>query len=184
MSHFQANLDLLRTVSEPLAAKMEIFHATNGEPLSFAGFTLEPARNGELTAKYSSEEHSFYLHSPYDPQREAEQFSASVLEQMPESSFTIFFGMGLGYGTLEAIRHLPAKHRVMVFEPHWELFYLAFCHCDLSLLLTRPLTTVSCEPSMQGAMMSYMNLFEMAGFSGVRLVSNLAFERLPQAALL
>jgi hypothetical protein len=181
MSHFQANLDLLHKVSEPLAAKMEAFHATTGEPLSFAGFTLEPARNGALTIKYSDEERSFYLHSPYDPQREAEQFADSVLEQMPDASFTIFFGMGLGYGTLEAIRRLPSKHRVMIFEPHWELFYLAFCHCDLSVLLTRPLTTVSCEPSMQGAMMSYMNLFELAGFSGVRLVSNAVFERLPQA---
>lgn len=182
MSHYQGNLDLLRRVSEPLAAKIEAFHAVTGEPLDFAGFTIEPARNGMLTAKYSNEDgRSFYLHSAYDPQREAEQYAERALEQAPDSSFTIFFGAGLGYGVLEAIRRLPAKHRVMVFEPHWELFYLAFCHNDLSLLLTRPLTTVSCEPSMQGAMMSYMNLLELAGFSGVRLISNQAFERLPQA---
>lgn len=181
MSHFQANLELLGKVSAPLAAKMAEFHDKTGEPLSFAGFSLEPARTGELTAKYSDEQCSFYVHSPYDPQREAEQFSSRVLEHMPDASFTIFFGMGLGYGTLEAIRRLPDKHRVMVFEPHWELFYLAFCHCDLSLLLTRPLTTVSCEPNLQGAMMSYMNLFELAGFNGVRLVSNPVFDRLPQA---
>jgi hypothetical protein len=181
MPHFQSNLELLRKVGEPLAAKMEAFHAATGEPLSFAGFTVEPSRTGALTAKYGADGHNFYLHSPYDPQREAEQFAAQALEQAPEASFSIFFGFGLGYGALEAIRRLPEKHRVMVFEPHWELFYLAFCHMDLSLLLTRPLTTVSCEPSMQGAMLSYMNLLELAGFTGVRLVSNPAFERLPQA---
>lgn len=181
MSFFQSNLDLLRKVSEPLAAKMDVFHSVHGEPLNFAGFTLEPARNGALTVKCVDEERNFYLHSPYDPQREAMQFADAALAQAPESSFTIFFGLGLGYGVLETITRLPAKHRVMVFEPHWELFYLAFCHRDLSLLLTRPFTTVSCEPSMQGAMLSYMNLFELASFTGVRLVSNSVFERLPQA---
>jgi hypothetical protein len=181
MSRFETNLRLLRQASEPLAARMEAYHELTGEPTQMAGFSLEPSRSGVPTVRYSADGQSFFLHSPYDPLREAEQFASRPLSDETDANFAVFFGMGLGYGVLAAIRNLPADNRVFVFEPHWELFYLAFCQTDLSPLLTRPLTTLTCEPSVQGAMMNYLNLFELAAFRGVRLISNPVFDRLPQA---
>ncbi|MBN2083099.1 motility associated factor glycosyltransferase family protein [bacterium] len=181
MSQFAQNLELLRKASEPLAARMEAYHDSVGEPRELNGFMIEPARSGELTVKYTNDEHSFYLHSPYDPLQEAQQYSTGQLKDAGKGNFIVFFGMGLGHGVKEVIASLPDNDRVLVFEPHWDLFYLAFCHTDLAWLLTRDKTTITCDPSVQGALLQYMNLFELAGFKGVKLFSNAAFERLPAA---
>jgi len=181
MSQFAHNLELLRKASEPLAARMDAHHDKVGEPRELNGFALETARSGDLTVKYTNEEHSFYLHSPYDPLQEAQQYANGQLQDSGEGNFVVFFGMGLGHGAKEIISSLSDEDRVLIFEPHWDLFYLAFCHTDLAWLLTRDRTTITCDPSVQGAMLQYMNLFELAGFKGVKLFSNAAFERLPAA---
>jgi len=181
MSHFKSNLELLWKVSEPLAAKMEAYYDNVGAPTKIGMFNLEPSRGELTTVRYENGEQSFFLHSPYDPAREAEQYAKAALEGAGDGNFNVFFGMGLGYGVQEVLRQLPADHRAFVFEPHWDLFYLAFCHADLSTMLTRPQTTVTCDPSVQGAMTQYMNLFELASFKGVRMFSNPTFDRLPGA---
>jgi hypothetical protein len=182
MSHFAANLELLRKVSEPLAARLLDYHQTAGEPTTLGRFAVEPARSGDLTLRCTSEGSEIFVHSPYDPLREAQQYAELQLRENADGNYAVFFGFGLGYGVQELLRRLPADHRVLVFEPHFEVFYLAFCHCDLSTLLTRNLTTFTCDPSIQGAMMTYLNLFELASFTGVRFFSSEAFNRLPTAA--
>jgi len=181
MSHFAANLELLRRSSEPLAARLEAYHDKVGDPTELGGFAVEPARSGALTLSFQRDGRKIYIHSPYDPQREAEQYAEGQLREAGSGNFTVFFGMGLGFGMQEVLSRLPAENRVLVFEPHFELFYLAFCHVDLSTLLTHNQTTVTCDSSIQGAMMMYMNMFELATFSGVQFFSNPAFEVLPQA---
>ncbi len=180
-SYFAQNLEALRRTSESLADRLLAYHDEAGEPLSLGPFTVETGRSGEPTVKCEDQERNFYLHSPYDPASEAEQYATRVLDDDQPGNFAVFFGMGLGYGVRDVLGKLSADTRALVFEPHWELFYLAFCHTDLSWLLTRDKTTVTCDPSVQGAMMQYMNLFELAGFTGIRLFSNPAFERLPNA---
>lgn len=181
-SHFVANLEALRRTSESLAARLQAYHEEAGEPLSLGPFTIEQGRSGLPTVKCLDEERSFYLHSPYDPELEATQYAARAVDNGQDGNLAVFFGMGLGYGVRELLDQLDPDTRAFVFEPHWELFYLAFCHSDLSWLLTRDKTTITCDPSVQGAMMQYMNLFELASFTGIRLYSNPAFERLPAAA--
>lgn len=181
MSHYESNLELIRKWSEPLAIRMESYHEQLGEPTTIGGFALEPSRSGLPTVKFTGGEQAFYVHSPYDPQHEAEQYAAQLMEKATDGNFAVFFGMGLGYGAHELCKHLPESTRILVFEPHWQLFYLAFLHTDLEWLLDRPNSTLSCDPSVQGALMQYMNLFELAGFTGVQLFSNPAFERLPAA---
>jgi hypothetical protein len=180
MSHYEANLELLRKSSEELALRIENHHAQVGIPTTQANFAVEPARNGMPTIRVSDEEGSFYLHSPYDPEKEGKTLADKTLaENKHEANFALFFGMGLGYSVRETVKQLPDDTIVFVFEPHWDLFYLAFCHTDLSWLLTRAGTTISCDPSVQGAMLKYMNLFELAGFKGLMLFTNPVFERLP-----
>jgi len=181
MTHFDANLELLRRSSDQLAARLEAYHDDVGSPTELKGFSLEDSRGGPPTVKFTAPDRSFFLHSPYDPDQEARQYAAAVLPESGEGNFAVFFGMGLGYGVREVLAELPADTRALLFEPHWDLFYLAFCHTDLSWLLKRNNTTVTCDPTVQGAVMQYMNLFELAGFKGVRLFSNPAFERLPGA---
>ncbi|MCH7472207.1 motility associated factor glycosyltransferase family protein, partial [bacterium] len=183
MSYFAANLEHLRKASDSLADRLELYHEQLGEPEEMAGFTVEKARSGTMTVRFADPHRNqeYYLHSPYDPLKEAGQFAEQRLQEDDRANFTIFFGLGLGHGVQEVLNRLPEGERVLIFEPHWELFYLALCHCDLSAMLSRPMTTISCDPSVQGAMLHYMNLFELAGFKGVRFISNAAFERLPHA---
>ena len=181
MSHFEANLEIIRQASDQLAVRLEQFHEEHGEPTSLKGFDLEPARNGLPTVRYTDDEGSFYLHSPYDPVKEGKQLADKCIadQDRKKSNFALFFGMGLGYSVKETIAQLPDETVVFIFEPHWDLFYMAFCHTDLSWMLGRPNTTISCDPSVQGAMLKYMNLFELAGFKGIMLFTNPTFERLP-----
>lgn len=180
-SHFEANLEALRPVSEQLAARLLAYHEEAGEPLSLGPFEVEQGRNGLPTVRYTDSERSFHLHSPYDPLKEASQYATRVLDGEQVGNLAVFFGMGLGYGVRELLDRMAPDTKALVFEPHWELFYLAFCHTDLSWLLTRDKTTVTCDPSIQGALLHYMNLFELASFTGIRLFSNPAFDQLPAA---
>lgn len=183
MTQFARNLELIRKASPVLADKLIEFHERIGEPLKLGAFTLEESKSGALTARYDAPdgESSYYLHSPYDPLREAEQQAVRALEDAEKGNFDVFMGFGLGYGVVATLARLPKKDRVLIFEPHWDLFYLALCHVDMSPVFTRDNTTITCDPSIQGAMFHYLNLFELAGFSGVRFIGSHAFDKLPSA---
>lgn len=183
MSFFEQNLKLMRKASEVLADKLQSYHDEHGDLTQVEDFYVEPSRSGPPTLRYCADGLDFFLHSPYDPLKEAEQWAERAIEKSSEGNFTVIFGLGLGYGALEILRRIPADERVLIYEPNWHLFYLAVCHTDMTEIMTRQNTTVSCDHNIQNAMFNYMNLFELAAFTGVRLISNAAFERLPDAPL-
>ena len=84
MSHFASNLALLRTASEAPAARMELHRAQIGEPAQLGPYAVEPAKDGMPSVRYNVSGQSFYLHSPYEPRREGEQYAASTLK--PENT--------------------------------------------------------------------------------------------------
>ena len=183
MSFFDKNLAMLRTASEVLADKLQAHYDEHGDQTQVDSVYVEPSRSGPPTLRYSDGERDFFLHSPYDPLREAAQWAESAIEKSSDGNFTVIFGMGLGYGVLEILRRIPQDERVLIYEPNWQLFYLAMCHTDLSEIMTRSNTTVSCDHNIQNAMFNYMNLFELAAFKGVRMISNPAFDKLPDSYL-
>ncbi len=184
MSFFAHNLALLKQASEPLAQALLFMHGQRGEPDTIGPFSIENAKNGTPTLRYTDAEtgRSTYLHSPYDPQREASQYAQRLMETSPKGNFTVCLGLGLGYGVEEMLKLLPEDERVLVFEPHWDLFYLAFCNRDLSFLMGRKNLTLTCDREYSGSMWNYMNLFELAGFKGLRWVTSPAFENLPYSS--
>jgi hypothetical protein len=183
MTQFARNLELIRRASPVLADKLVAYHDLAGEPMELGLFKVEEAKSGKLTVRYRSEDSSeeFYIHSPYDPEREAQQLADRIEESPEEGNFDIFMGFGLGYGVIAALEKLPKTDRVLIFEPHWDLFYLALCHNDMTPIFSRDNTTISCDQSMQGVMFHYLNLFELAGFKGVRFLGATGFEALPHA---
>jgi hypothetical protein len=181
MAYFDANLEMLKKVSEPLAKQMADHYTRLGEPTQLGDFFVEPAKSGKMTIRYAKDNDSFFLHSPYDPEREAEQYAERALKDAGQGNFNIFFGLGLGYGVAEIVKRLPEKDRVFIFEPHFDLFYLAFCHNDLTQIFARQQMVLTCDKHTSGAMSSYMNLYEMASFTGLRMFGSPAFERLPNA---
>lgn len=82
-------------------------------------FEIEKSKTGVLTALYNKK----YLHSKYDPLREAKR----IAEQFVYSSGfgLIFFGPGLGYGLIEILKKIPIskqKIRVFIIEPSKWIF--------------------------------------------------------------
>jgi hypothetical protein len=164
-----------------MAERLEEQYKIHGTPQQLDCYSVERARSGKFTLRYTTTgQDGVYLHSPYDPLREAEQYADRLLEDYPEGSLTVIFGLGLGYQALQLAARLPQDERIIVIEPHWELIYLAFCHMDLRPLLTRQNLTITSNTTGAG-LLSHMNSVELAGFKGLRLASNPSFERLPLA---
>lgn len=77
-----------------------------------------PAKKGGLTLRFQDK----FVHSKYDPQKEAEKFLA---EPGAQTHVHIHFGLGLGYWAEEALRK---KALVLVFEPHPGIIRLGLEH--------------------------------------------------------
>jgi hypothetical protein len=93
--------------------------------------TIVPAASGALTALAGGT----YVHSRYDPVREAGRLLASEVE--PAASAALFLGLGLGY-LPEAFLALYPGRPLAVVEPDLGLFRQALASRDLTALLASP----------------------------------------------
>lgn len=84
---------------------------------------FEEARDGNLTLKCVEDKQSIYLHSKYNPIREAqvivENFSKN--QTIDEQSHVVFYGIGFGYHIEAFITHYP-KVSYTIIEPSAEIF--------------------------------------------------------------
>jgi hypothetical protein len=92
---------------------------------------IVPAATGAATALLGGA----YVHSRYDPVREARRLLA--LEVQPETSSALFLGLGLGY-LPEAFLALHPGRPLAVVEPEPALFVQALACRDLTALLSSP----------------------------------------------
>ena len=122
MTHFEKNIAVLRRHNPALAARLETVPG--------GGIALETARNGEPTAKVGD----IYLHSPYNPSREAEEWAKSQAAQFPADQPLTVLGFGLGHH----LRTLAAAgHGGTVIEPNTEIVRTALEGSDLAEVLDR-----------------------------------------------
>ncbi|XJZ26947.1 motility associated factor glycosyltransferase family protein [Bacillota bacterium Lsc_1132] len=77
-------------------------------------FQLENTKTGMKTVKMSG----YYLHSKYNPIREAENFAGCFYKP---NHLHILFGFGLGYITNELIKILTENEFLIVVEPNYKL---------------------------------------------------------------
>lgn len=102
---------------------------------------LLPAKNGTNTLNVKKNGSSVFLHSRYDPLREAE----SVLDQYPEIDkykHIIFYGVGLGYHIDVFASRYPKKN-FYIHEPIPELLFAYLSHQDLKKLPFKSLKNIS-----------------------------------------
>lgn len=82
------------------------------------------AKNGRPTLRAQLPDgRRVYLHSPYDPVREAEQWAERL--QDAKNSLVVLYGLGLGYPLQALLRRLESGTKVVVVEPHEELRHLS-----------------------------------------------------------
>jgi hypothetical protein len=73
----------------------------------------------------------FYLHSKYDPIKEAEQWCRSYEEQMEQFNHIFFYGIGFAYHIEYLMNKYPTKYFTL-YEPNPIIFYTYLCHRKLS----------------------------------------------------
>lgn len=74
-------------------------------------FELEKSKSDFITLKYNNK----YIHSKYDPVREAEQF-AKINFELLDNSVSVLYGIGLGYHIKEIYKLLKKESVLYVFE--------------------------------------------------------------------
>lgn len=80
----------------------------------------ETARNGMPTILYESNSGQVYIHSKYDPVKEAERFIGQYNE-VDRYKHVFFYGIGLGYHVEEFCRRWPDK-KYILYEPESSIF--------------------------------------------------------------
>lgn len=97
------------------------------------GFLIESTRNNDRTIKYNKDGYDLYLHSKYDPRREAKSIIDRVSEQekIDDQTHVVFYGVGLGYHIDEFVSRFP-KTEFSIFEPSLEVLSLFLNNIDLN----------------------------------------------------
>lgn len=129
MSYLERNLAFLSRSQPELALHLRQTAASNVE--------VFPSAKGIPTARYIRGDTSTFLHSRYDPMKEARQLIRKT--DLAEADYFILLGFGLGY-VLDALREQsadPANHYFAI-ESDAAILKAAFDARDLSHLLCLP----------------------------------------------
>ena len=96
-----------------------------------AGLDVQPSRKGPPTAcVHTAEGRTLYLHSRYDPQREAADFCETIAH---DNAYTVVLsGLGLGYHVKALVEMLGEEVVILVSEPDLVTIKTALEQTDLS----------------------------------------------------
>jgi len=93
------------------------------------------SKSGVPTLKVLADGREAFVHSAYDPIREAKQWAEKIIPKKSDVFFV--FGFGLGYETLELVKNLPDGCKIIIIEANTEFIKNALETQDLSELLQR-----------------------------------------------
>lgn len=101
---FNRNFAILKAKAPALSQKL-------GNLAVAEGFWVEEARSGAPTLIYRSDGQETFLHSRYDPEKEAWRWAEGLGD---EWEMLVLFGLGLGYHLLAVSRLYPGKRVILV----------------------------------------------------------------------
>ncbi len=124
----------------------ELYEKINNVKILNDNFIIEQTRNNQETIKVKKEEVYVYLHSKYDPLREAEAVIKKFEEKetIDENSHVIFYGLGLGYHVELFTRKHP-NTLFSLYEPSAEVFQHFLDKINLKKLPVENLKNIQCE---------------------------------------
>ena len=85
-------------------------------------FQLEMTRTNDYTLKILKEDKEVYLHSKYNPTKEAENWAKSFYEP---GKLSIIIGNGLGYYSKALVTQMCDNDKLLIIEPSRQIFQLA-----------------------------------------------------------
>ncbi|WP_084243363.1 motility associated factor glycosyltransferase family protein [Planomicrobium okeanokoites] len=103
------NRDFLRLNQRPLLQKLENSEANRD-------VVIEPSKNGLPTLRMLVDERNQYIHSKYDPEKEAVKL-INQINDIDESKHVLFIGAGLGYHIRQLLTKFP-RLTYSVYEPN------------------------------------------------------------------
>jgi hypothetical protein len=106
-------------------------------------FQMEETMKGHETLAINKDARKIYLHSKYDPIREANTILNSYGD-MDENSSIIFYGTGLGYHIRLILERYP-NIKYYIYEPIPELMYNFLSHINLKAFYKSSLMGISME---------------------------------------
>ncbi|WLR50590.1 DUF115 domain-containing protein [Bacillus tianshenii] len=101
---------------------------------------------GEPTAMVYSDSRPQYVHSKYDPIKEAERLVEQYSDQIDNYEHVIFYGVGFGYH-IEAFMNRYPKYTYTIYEPSIEMFYHFMSTRSLKILHLNRLNDIFIESS-------------------------------------
>ncbi len=91
-------------------------------------------RTGDMTLEIQTGERRVFLHSKYDPGKEAAQLVGR--KALKPGDMVLVLGFGLGYHVAEVLRVIGDNAKVVVIEPNKEIFREALKYIDMEQFLT------------------------------------------------
>ena len=127
-SFWNKNLELFKNRFPSLFEQLKEPYSLDSDiNRDFNFWTIEHSKSGELTAK----ENSLYLHSAYNPLREAQ--SVFKAHKGEKTECALFLSMGLGYAPIEWAQNAP-DDTIIIVEPQPLYFFAALNFTDFSAL--------------------------------------------------
>ena len=120
------------------------------------------AKNGAPTLKIKLQDKEVFIHSAYDPQKEARRWAGEVTVQ-PGDMLNVF-GFGMGYHIIELVKKVPADANIIIIEPNPAHLNLAMAHLPLADLMTREnvhLVLGEDIPALKRAFIRFVDLYRL-----------------------
>ncbi|PKM75452.1 MAG: hypothetical protein CVU92_01245 [Firmicutes bacterium HGW-Firmicutes-17] len=135
------NIVFLREAHPAVYQAVKAWEKMNQAPKVF----VETAKDGNLTLKYVGDEHSIYVHSKYNPIREAQAIVDKFSEDqdMDEHTHVVFYGIGLGYHIDYFILRYPMVSYTII-EPSAEILACYLARKILKKSLNKKLLMLQC----------------------------------------
>ncbi|MBP1925713.1 hypothetical protein J2Z76_001574 [Sedimentibacter acidaminivorans] len=110
-----------------------------------SNITIENTKNNQKTVKIEKDNGCIYLHSKYNPFREAESIINKLEEEnVDKDTHVIFYGIGLGYHLDVFIKRYP-NTSFSIYEPSIEIFRYFLEEYNIQSSLLRNLEILKCE---------------------------------------
>lgn len=107
---------------------------------------VEDTKNNQKTLRIKKEDKTCYLHSKYNPLREAEAIINKLEEKenIDENSHVIFYGLGLGYHIDVFVQRYP-NTSFSLYEPSTSVFQYFLNNINLKKSSFKSLVNIQCE---------------------------------------
>ncbi len=95
-------------------------------------YELQFNKQDQLTIKYKEDHSELYIHSKYDPMKQAEQFANG---NYTENTVIVMFGLGIGYHVAAMLSLMTEQQKLFVIEANLAIVKIAFEHTDVKCFL-------------------------------------------------